>query len=186
MMKIMRAPIVFLAALVAPLAAAPAWADAIYKWVDEQGVMHYSNSRPADPSQKAEVVAEDRISTYQSPPAPTRTASQARDDYLARRVDMLERELASQGRTAGSYSDSDARGMQTAYEQCLADRRVDCDTGYGYGSPYVVYGAPLLPGRRFAGRGARFHPIRNITGLTAGNVVTFRTPMAPRTGRSFR
>jgi Domain of unknown function (DUF4124) len=185
MMKIMRALIVFTAAA-AVLLAAPARADAIYKWMDDQGVVHYSNSRPADPSRKAEVLAEDRISTYQSEAAVTRrAASRSETDYLARRVDLLERELFAQRQAAQSAAAAEARAMQAAYEQCLADRRVDCASDGGYGVPYVVYAGPFVPLRRIAVRSPRFHPVSSITGLTAGNVVTFRTAPA-RTGRTLR
>lgn len=181
MMKIMRALIVFMAA-VAALPAIPARADAIYKWVDDQGVVHYSNSRPA--RQKTEVLTQDRISTYQSDPAATRAgASRAETDYLARRVDLLERELVAQRQAAQSAATADARAMQAAYEQCVADRRVDCASGGGYGAPYVVYAGTFVPLRRVPLRNARFHPVNGITGLTAGNVVSFASP---RTGRGFR
>jgi hypothetical protein len=167
-----------------PLAAAPAWADAIYKWVDAQGTVHYSNTKP---SQTAEVLAEDRVSTIQSEPAFARTpagASRAETDFLARRVERLERELAAQ-RQAAQYADAaDTRAMQAAYDRCLAERRVDCDGGYG--SPYVVVTAPLLPVRRHLVRTSRFHPVRGITGRTAGNVVTFGTATSSRAGRGFR
>jgi uncharacterized protein DUF4124 len=176
---LMRAPISLLAALAASLAAAPAWADTIYKWVDDQGVVHYANSRPA--RQKSEVLTEDRISTYQSEPAATRAAaSRADTDYLSRRIELLERELVAQRQAAQSAAAADARAMQAAYEQCLADRRVDCASGGGYGVPYVVYASPFVPLRRVSIRNPRFHP---VTGVTAGNVVTFAPP---RSSRSFR
>jgi uncharacterized protein DUF4124 len=170
MIKIMRAPFLFLAApilFLAPLAAAPAWADTIYKWVDEDGVMHYSNSRPADPSRKPEVLAEDKVSTYQTNPAELRAQAEAaariRADNLARRVDYLERELAAQRQTQYAYA-PEAEQPYDSY----------------YGGPMVVYGAPVVPPRRL--RPSRFQPINSITGLTAGNVVTFRNTAGPRGG----
>jgi uncharacterized protein DUF4124 len=169
-----------LLAVLCSLAAAPVWAEPIYKWVDEEGVVHYSNARPAK-SQKAEVLSEDRVSTIQSEPAATRpAAARAETDYLARRIDLLERELAAR-RAAAQSEAADARAMQAAYERCLADRRVDCDGGYG--SPYVIYGGPIVPARRFLAHNRRFAPASRITGVTAGNVVTFSSP---RTSRSFR
>jgi hypothetical protein len=167
-----------------PLAAAPAWADAIYKWVDERGTVHYSNARPA--RQKAEVLAEDRVSTIQSEPAFAQTSgpSRAESEFLARRVDRLERELAIQRQASRDTGAAEARAMQAAYDRCLTERRIDCDGGYG--SPYVIVTAPLIPVRRHLARSPRFHPIRSITGVTAGNVVTFGTPTSSRTGRRFR
>jgi Domain of unknown function (DUF4124) len=168
-----------------PLAAAPAWADTIYKWVDEQGTVHYSNARPAKPSQKAEVVVEDRVSTIQAAPAfAPAAASRPETEFLARRVDRLERELAAQ-RQAAQAVDTDARAEQAAYDRCRAERRIDCDGGYGP-APYLIVTAPLVAPRRHVVRNARFHSIRGVTGVTAGNVVTFRTPISSRTGRRFR
>jgi hypothetical protein len=168
----MRIPAVL--ALLCLLAAAPAWADAIYKWVDDQGVVHYSNTRPV--KQKVEVVAEDRVSTIQSEPAATRPAASGRaeTDYLARRVALLERELAAQRQAVQAASASESRAMQADYDDCLAARRVDCIGGYG--PPAVIYGGPIVPVRRVFARNHRFHTARNITGLTAGNVVTFPSP----------
>jgi Domain of unknown function (DUF4124) len=168
MMKIMRAPILFLAALLAPLAAAPAHAE-IYKWVDDQGVVHYSNSRPADASRKAEVLVEDKISTYQSNAAELRAqadaAARTRADNLARRVDYLERELAAQ-RQATQYAYA-PEAAQPGYE--------------ANATPYVIYAAaPLVPGRRVSVRHRPFQPINSVTGLPAGKVTVIRH--APRTG----
>src|SRR5437763_1788198 len=47
MMKSMRAPSVFVGALLAALPAAPAGAGAIYKWGGGQGGMHDTDARPA-------------------------------------------------------------------------------------------------------------------------------------------
>ena len=76
MITVMRAPIVLSAVfsvLSAASAAAPALADTIYKWVDDQGKVHYSNSAPTDTSRRAEVVSQDRISIVQSDPPAVRT-----------------------------------------------------------------------------------------------------------------
>jgi Domain of unknown function (DUF4124) len=168
MMKIMRAPILFLAALLAPLVAASARAEAIYKWIDDQGGVHYSNSRPADSSRKAEVLVEDKISTYQSNAAELRAQADAvartRADNLARRVDYLERELAAQ-RQATQYAYA-PEAAQPGYE--------------ANASPYVIYAAPLVPARRVSVRHRPFQPINSVTGLPAGKVTVIRH--APRTG----
>jgi len=188
MITVMRAPIVLSAVfsiLSAASAAAPALADTIYKWVDDQGKVHYSNSAPADASRHAEVVSQDRISVVQSDPPAVRAAAAARaeSEYLARRIDNLERELVAQ-RNAAAAQD---RAMQAAYDDCVSQRRTDCGNGAaGYGAPFVIAGAPFIAGAsvvpgRFPVRRAR---IRNLnggfTGVTAGNLVTF----GPARGRS--
>jgi uncharacterized protein DUF4124 len=170
MIRVMRAPIVF-SAVLAACAAAPALADTIYKWVDDQGTVHYSNARPADASRRPEVLTEDRVSVIESEPAAVRAAAAARAEtaYLNRRIDNLERELAAQRQAAAAYAAADT----SAY---------DSPSGY---APYPVI---VYPGRMIAGRRIPFRArsINGLTGVTAGNVVTFRNAAASRGGRSFR
>jgi uncharacterized protein DUF4124 len=154
----MRPGLILLAALATSLASVRAGADTIYKWVDASGVVHYSNAPPADTTRKPEVVAEDRISTYPSEPPEQR--ARAETEYLARRVERLERELYAQRQAAARDYYDEARAMQAAYEQCLADRRIDCGQTGGYAPyPYVVYGAPLVAVRRFPPGVRHFRPI---------------------------
>ena len=62
-----------LAGLVAALLAFPAGTAAaaqLYKWVDERGVVNYSNQPPADPKSARNVMeVEDRVSVYTPDPA---------------------------------------------------------------------------------------------------------------------
>jgi len=94
------------------LLAAAAWPLAAgaetYKWVDEHGVVNYSNTPPAAaaPSGGMKLArVEDRVSTYESDPALLRAvaarAAAPRPDYaemewLQRQRFMMERELAQQ------------------------------------------------------------------------------------------
>jgi hypothetical protein len=105
----------------------------VYKWVDRNGRIHYSDQLP----EGARVISiEDRLSLYSPEPAvalalqsgPTRNATAA---ALADRVALLERQLQSE-RLARQSTASDAR---TAYERCLADRRTDCDLMLGGATP---------------------------------------------------
>ena len=169
MISDMRAP-VFALALLAASAAAPALADTIYKWVDDQGTMHYSNNRPADASRHPEVLSEERVSTIQSEPAQIRAAAAARaeSDYLARRIDDLERQVAAQRQAAYAAALQD-QAMQAAYDN--------------YAGPAFVYGAPVIGSRVATVRHHRVRPINrmnNFTGVTAGNLVTFGTARGPR------
>jgi hypothetical protein len=141
----MRALVPLLAILALPLAVTPAQAD-IYKWVDDNGQMHYSDMPPPNVQNQAKVFAGDRLSTYNTDPAILRslaqTAAQTHADNLDRKVERLERELATQ-RQAMQYANAN-----DPYEQCLSERRVDCDYVYGggYYSPYA--GVPVTNGRR--------------------------------------
>jgi uncharacterized protein DUF4124 len=116
--------------LICLLAAAAAAASAsvradVYKWVDKDGRIHYSDSLPG---KGARVIAiQDRLSLYSPEPA----VAQARQTpppaspgaTLADRVATLERQIQSERLSRQSIA-SDARA---AYERCLADRRTDCE-----------------------------------------------------------
>src|SRR5579859_959644 len=124
----MRTVVSLLTAL-AVFGSAPACAG-IYRWVDRSGVTHYSDHRPAGGAAGAKIVSQDRISTYSSDPVALRAmadaAARLRADILARRADRLEHDLAS-ARGSQYAAAGDASAQRQAYEQCIADRRVDCD-----------------------------------------------------------
>jgi hypothetical protein len=170
---VMRAATRSLFILAAILAVSPARAD-IYKWVDAAGVTHYSNQAPPAAVKSASVVAE-RISVYQPAPALTRAVSAAprADRQLDDRIEVLERQLQQERLYRQQAASSEALALQAAYEQCLAQRRVDCDEmpfypGY---APSVIIAAR---------RRAPFMPLRPA--MTAGNAVTF----SPRGSQSHR
>jgi hypothetical protein len=103
----------------------PAAASAeIYKWIDANGRTHYSDQAP---KQKARLRSiEDRLSLY-TPERGVLQALQARvagtQPAPSDRVADLERRLQNE-RLAQPSTDA---GKQTAYEQCMAERRTDCD-----------------------------------------------------------
>ena len=110
-------------ALGAALWVAPFAEAQVYKWVDEQGVVNYSTTPPANrPSTK---VDEDsgRVSTIK-PPDTSRTQETPRERALQQRVDELERDAA---RSRQTPSQQDIAAQQQSREDCLAQRRVDCD-----------------------------------------------------------
>ena len=153
----------------------------IYKWVDEAGKTHYSDTAPAG-RKKIDTVA-DRISVYAPDPSllARAAATAAPDPALSDRVDRLERQLQAERLARQQYEL--ASFTQAAYERCLADRRVDCDA-YGGTMPYAGPIA-VVPVRH-----RRPMPVRtSFTGLTAGNVVgpgimpgTFNGPNAITAG----
>src|SRR5258706_13354316 len=106
----------------------------IYKWVDEAGKTHYSDTAPAG-RKKIDTVA-DRISVYAPDPSllARAAATAAPDPALSDRVDRLERQLQAERLARQQYEL--ASFTQAAHERCLADRRVDCDA-YGGTKPYA-------------------------------------------------
>ena len=139
-------------------ACAPVYAQ-IYKWVDEAGKTHYSDQAPAV-GKKSDTVA-DRISVYSPDPSllARAAASAAPDPALSDRVDRLERQLHAE-RLARQQVDL-AAFSQAAYERCISERRVDCDS-YGGTMPYagpiavvpVRHRRPVFVRTSFTGRGA--------------------------------
>ena len=136
-----------LLAVVLLLVARPLCAE-IYKWVDEKGVTNYSSSPPASAAlaKKAQVV-EERLSVYTPDPG------------LLRAIQVRPSMSAPMPYTpAGGYAPQHyAAAMQAMYDDCLAQRRVDCNgAGYPYGGyfPYMpvftvvghVHRPPPVPG----------------------------------------
>ena len=105
-------------AVFAMLAWAPARAET-YKWVDERGVVNYSNS-PA-PGKSTRV--EERLSTYQSPPLQPALISRAPDYEWLQRQRIMAQMAASKPLPAD------------------CGYRVDCRDGYLAGA----YAYPYLP-----------------------------------------
>ena len=100
-----------------------------YKWVDERGVTNYSSSPPASAKlvEKAKVV-EERLSIY-TPDAALIRAIQVRPPMSA----------PMPYAPAGAY-ERYAVATQAMYDDCLAQRRVDCNgASYPYGGyfPYI-------------------------------------------------
>ena len=158
-------------ALVAVLVGASANVHAqVYKWVDQNGVTNYAAKPPTQTNsvKKLDVVAE-RLSVYAPDKAVLRalsSASSRNDPTLSNRIDWLERQLAAE-RLARQYAAAgEAGAMQAAYEQCLSQRRVDCDSLNGY-YPYAPFAVAVT---RHRNRQQPFFPNNSLSGVTAGNV----------------
>lgn len=104
----------------------------IYKWVDERGVVNYSADPPnGRQSQKVDPNAA-RVTVVPSSPMPTSPGASVSESGLRERVSRLENDLEAERarRTAGQPTEEER--LARAREQCLAQRRVDCDTNpYG-------------------------------------------------------
>src|SRR5213594_1286813 len=177
----MKTLISSLVSVVILLAAAvgPAHAQ-IYKWVDEAGKTHYSDTAPMD-GKKPDTVT-DRISVYAPDPLLARAAATpGPDPALSNRLDGLERQLHAE-RLARAQQQAElasfTQASQSVYERCVAERRVDCD-GYGGTIPYAGPIA-VVPVRHR-------RPIRvrtSFTALSAGNIVAPESCPAPSTARA--
>ena len=110
----------------------------IYKWVDDNGVTHYSDTAPekTKPANKLDVVAE-RISVYPQDPSLMQQMAYANSNAaLASRVANLEHQLQAE-RMARQYAAAASQVYTSAYDQC----GLDCD---GYGGYYPYVGVPVI------------------------------------------
>ena len=122
----MRAPLTLLA-VVASLAWTPVQAE-VYKWVDKQGKVHYSDQAPKGVRMRS---IEDRLSLYSPEPALAQ-ALQRRAQFQPTqdsRAAQLERQLQAERLARRPSSLADQRAQ--AYQQCLAEGRTDCDPVLG-------------------------------------------------------
>jgi len=145
-----------LASLAALIVLAPAAHAEIYKWVDDKGVVNYSNTPP--PANRKSVKLDEeqgRVSTIEAYDY-SRSGAPRREQALQERVARLEQELLARGRQVAALDAAAAAEAYRAWrEQCFAQRRVDCDDPYAasFVDPGVVVfpGAAVRPPRRVAG-----------------------------------
>ncbi|MGH7644442.1 MAG: DUF4124 domain-containing protein [Gemmatimonadales bacterium] len=166
-----------LAALAVAVLASPAGADT-YKWVDEKGVVNYSNTPPVNRKSVKLDDEQGRVSTIEAYDY-SRGGAAKREQALQERVARLEREVARGRQTAALDAAAAAEAYRAWREQCFAERRVDCDDpyaasfdpGYAYPSP----GVAVVPARRVPGA---YRPTGRIA-VGAGGVVGpyFKPPL---------
>jgi len=152
------------------LGAAPGWAQ-VYKWVDDKGVVNYSSEPPA--ARKSVLLDPNSVSvsTYTPDQALKKTAettASVNERILAERIASLERKLDAERYTRLSLADGQSRALDGQYEQCLRDRRVDCD--YSGIDPYSTPYGPTVVALR--------------PRLRARPIVPIRPTPAPRPSRS--
>jgi hypothetical protein len=153
-----RAYVSLLAAVACLATTAPA-SGQVYRWTDERGVVNYGNKPPPNARNVAPMREDDgRVSTI--PGMSPQTVEAERDRLERRRADQLQRDLEAERRASRAASGGGS-DFQAWREQCLAERRVDCDDpnrgafvpGPGWASPgYPVYPVPPIarppgPGR---------------------------------------
>src|SRR5262245_18045530 len=140
----------FLLIVLLALAATSAQAQ-VYKWVDERGVVTYSNQKPMNPeSVKKFAVVEEKVSFYSPDNALLKAieANRATGSNLSSRVADLERQLDAERR---------ARQQQVAY--AAAPQRELCTMpaaecaglvdSYNYSYGYPAYPYTVVAGGRY-------------------------------------
>lgn len=110
---------------------AAASADQLYKWVDEQGKVHYSQTPPPGAGTKAKLVDV----PVARPDADTQLAAeaQAKQDEGAQDMDPAARQRLCDGLKAqlSAYSHSDDKAVKAAHQKEMDDLKAqiakDCD-----------------------------------------------------------
>ena len=138
----------------------------IYKWVDEKGVTNYSSAPPATAKARSIDLQSATVSVYEAPPP--QQAARALDTAMRARIERLENELLAERRARPTSTQAESDRRQLAYEQCLRDRRVDCDQvrdgpyatypyslHYAVAAPLLVIARPFLPPRLMPVRPSR-------------------------------
>jgi Domain of unknown function (DUF4124) len=129
----------------------PANASEIYKWKDEKGVVHYSNTPP--PKGTNSSVLDESKGKVSVVPAykPPESATPSGDPALQDRVRQLERQVEQERQSQSSTSQSQAEAYERWRADCQAQRRTDCDNPGAAVAP--VYGDyPVAPVVRPPGR----------------------------------
>jgi hypothetical protein len=105
---------------------APAAHAETYKWVDERGVVNYSNTPPPAAAKAAAKAIPERISTYEPDPSMQRVAYAPPSPYEV----MLQQEWLQRQRLM-----AERQNVQTIYDNALADPYT---TYYNGGNYYPV------------------------------------------------
>ncbi len=138
-----RACVSLLAAVACLAATAPA-SGQVYRWTDERGVVNYGNKPPPNARNVAPMREDSgRVSTI--PGMSPETVEAERERLDQRRADRLQRELDAE-RRANRAANTGGGDFQSWREQCLAERRVDCDDpNRGAFVPGPVWATPGYP-----------------------------------------
>lgn len=131
----------------------PVVSGQVYKWVDEQGVVNYSQTPPKG---ARTTLLEDsgRVTVVPAPPKPPVGTGQT---ALENRVDRLERDLQDDRFRAQQLKTSREQQLQAWRERCRNEKWADCDDEralvaryntdprWGRGGSYPPFGLQPIP-----------------------------------------
>jgi len=161
-------------ALTSILTMGPACGAELYKWIDGKGVTNYSNQPPFDAKNAGRLaVVEDKLSVYTPDPTLLRAIEARRNPDASNqeaRIRALEQQLGAERRARHYAATAEAQAAQAsqkaAYDQCVADRRTDCEGDHAGYYPYV----PAVAFVPVHSRHSRLIGPRLKPGTIAGNV----------------
>jgi hypothetical protein len=154
----------------------------IYKWKDDKGVVHYSNTPPPQGS-SATVLDESKgkvsvVPAYKPPPV---APGAGNDPALQDRVRRLERELDQERQSQSAATQNQTQTYEQWRAQCLAQRRTDCDDPGAAIAP-VYDGYPQVvrpPGRPIGPGGSSGAPPGYTVGPGPGGIGGAYVPNPP-------
>ncbi|MCL4801508.1 MAG: DUF4124 domain-containing protein [Burkholderiales bacterium] len=153
-------------ALALALPAGSSAAD-MYRWVDQRGVVNYSNVPPPAPVRATRIAdAEPTVSVIPPPARPPEARRAAREAALERRIEQLEDELAQLRRAASAPA-------YLPYPAAPAVTYADYGAALVYPVPVWPAGVKPLPPR------SRFGHVRGHEGFGAGFKARFKAGPKP-------
>lgn len=183
---------------------APTWsalAATVYKWVDEKGVVNYSTAPPpaarntvainaAPALESVGLSASDEEARYWREKRQRETLRESRDyqDLRLRREteELRQSQIRQQMQLAAQTASADDERRRQAREQCLRERRVDCDGG-GIANYSPYYPAPVVvrAPRQTIQQAAPFPVSGSGIGPAPGTIAGTQAQLAPfRSGRT--
>ena len=183
------------AVLLAPTS--PVLAATVYKWVDEKGVVNYSTTPPptarntvtinaAPALESAGLSAADEEARYWRDKRQREIQRDSRDyqDLRLRREteELRQLQIRQQMQLSAQAASAEDERRRLARDQCLRERRVDCDGSY---TPY--YPAPVVvrAPRQTIQQAAPFPVSGSGIGPAPGTIAGTQAQLAPfRSGRT--
>ncbi|MBL8380715.1 MAG: DUF4124 domain-containing protein [Burkholderiales bacterium] len=187
-----RTPVVAtLCAAVVLLTAPHAGASTVFKWTDERGVVNYTTTPPphargvstvnAAPAVETRTTADEEEARYwreRRQREALREVEQARDRRERQELQQAQMRQAERLAAQAATRDDDAR--RALREQCLRERRVDCDNASSWSPGY--YTGPVVV-RRFPAQpitsAAPFPVPGNSLGPAPGTIAGTAAQLAP-------
>ena len=181
------------AALLAPASSVPA--ATVYKWVDDKGVVNYSTAPPptarnavainaAPALESAGLSATDEEARYWRDRRQRETQRDSRDyqDLRLRREteELRQLQIRQQMQLSAQAASADDERRRLAREQCLRERRVDCDGGgIANYTPYTPAPVVVRASRQSIQQAAPFPVSGSGIGPAPGTIAGTQAQLAP-------
>ena len=117
-------------------------AQQIFKWVDADGNVNYSTSRPADRDARALDANDSRLTVLPAPPKAPALSPEAQMQRV--RIARMEEDQARLRSANAAQTRASAEQLRAWRERCERDRRVDCADDQALARDYGLYFWPRV------------------------------------------